>query len=240
MMRENTISNRQKTLGKIARLLVQASLFALAILAVLHLVWKYSGSNKWTLEIDRDGKKVYSIKTPGTSLKHFKGTTRVRATLNTVVAAMLATDVEHCAEWIPGCSSERTVEPWSSQELALVHFYHVDYPSPFAPREFLLKEQVSQDPVSRATMVTFTAVPDKLPRNECCFRIAEMHNSWQFTPLKNGELEVEFVENFDQGMPYFLINQEMPDAVYDTLSLLPAYFSKTEWRNTKFDFIKEE
>jgi hypothetical protein len=225
--------------SKVVKVLSLAGLIALTVLAIAHFAWKYSGSNKWELVIDRDGKQVYSIKTPGSTLLHFKGVTRIKATLNGVMAAMLAHDVKHCAQWFRSCSIEQTIEPWNPKVKSDVSFYRLGLPRPLAPREFLLRSQVSQDLDSRAVLITFTAVPDELPRNACCFRVENMHNSWKFTPVGNGELEVEFTEHMDQGLPYFLVNHVMPDGVYHTLSFLPKYFNQPEWQDAKLDFIKQ-
>jgi hypothetical protein len=235
----DTVVRSGRMFIKVAKALSVVGLVAVALVVIAHFAWKYSGSNKWELVIDQNGIKVYSMKTPGSVLKHFRGVTRVKATLDSAVVAMLAHDVKHCAEWFPTCSMGQTIEPFNPTDLSDVSFYRLDLPRPFMPREFLLASQVSQDLNSGAALVTFTAVPDRLPRNACCFRMAEMHNSWKFTPLGNGEIEVEFTEHMDQGLPYVLVNQNMARGVYRTLKFLPRYLGQQEWQNAKVDFIKE-
>ena len=69
--------------------------------------------------------------------------------------------------------------------------------------------------------------------------MADMHNSWKFTPLENGEVEVEFTENMDQGLPYLLVNNMLPNGVYQTLGVLQKYFDQDDWKNAKYEFIRE-
>src|SRR5215468_1513549 len=110
---------------KITKFLSLGALTLIAILFISHLVWKSSGSNEWELKIDKGGVKVYTLKSPGSSLKRLRAVTRVKTTLNRAVAAMMDTDVQNCAEWIPGCVSSKSIEPWNAQGLYYTQFYQV-------------------------------------------------------------------------------------------------------------------
>jgi hypothetical protein len=223
---------------KITKYLSLVALTLIVILSLAHFVWKSSGSNEWKLEIDKDGVKVYSLKPPGSSLKRIKGITRIKTTLNHAVAAMLDTDTENCAEWIRGCVISQSAEPWNAKDQYLIQFVRVNYPSPFSPREYLLKVQVTQDAKSKAVFVEFTAVPDLLPKNDCCFRVTHMRNSWRYTPLENGEIEVEHLEDVDHEIPYFQWNRMAPNSIHKLLSVLPKHLNKEKYQNSSFDFIK--
>ena len=83
------------------------------------------------------------------------------------------------------------------------------------------------------------AMPDELPQNSCCFRVAHMHNTWRFTPLDNGLVEVENRMNVDLGIPYFMFNRFIPSAMYRTLARLPKQVDNERWRQAKYDLIKE-
>jgi hypothetical protein len=202
-------------------------------------VWKYSGSNKWELVLDKNGVKVYALKAPGSSLKQFKAVRRVKTTLNRAMGPMVKTDVATCAEWIPGCDGMEIVEPWNPQELSEAWLWHVNFPSPFSPREFLIKAQFIPDPQSKAVRVEVVASPDKLPRNGCCFRVVHMHNSWRFTTLENGELEVECLENVDMGIPYWLFNLGGGQGIYGLFSKLPVLLNEGKYQDERFEFVEK-
>jgi len=223
---------------KTMKFLSLGTLVLIAILAISHLVWKSSGSNQWELEIDKDGVKVYALKSPGSSMKQFKGVTRVKTTMNRVVAAMMDTDIQNCAEWVPGCVDGKSVESWNSQGMYYIHFYHVNYPRPFSPREFLLKTQFTQDVQSKVVLVEFIAVPDKLPKTDSCFRVEHMHNRWRYTPLENGEIEVEYIGDMDVGIPYYLFNYGAPRTIHKLLSALPRLMNKEKYQHADYAFIK--
>src|SRR5205085_4603852 len=143
----------------------------------------YSGSNQWKLEIDRDKVQVYSLKTPGKAMKDFKAVTRIKSRLSPIVASMVSTQTEDCAAWAPSCRSLQSIQPFNPQDMTYIHAYRLNYPRPFSPREFILNAKVTQDPRSKIVLVEFTALPDALPKHECCVRVERMHNSRKFTPL---------------------------------------------------------
>jgi hypothetical protein len=235
---EKTISQPKRAVGKVLKALSIGGALVITILIASHFIWEYSGSNRWELQTDRNGIKIYSLKAPGAVLKRFKGVTRVKITLNSAAAAMASTD--NCGDWMMNCTSETSIQPWNSQTMTYIHLFRLDYPSPFSPREFLLKGHISQDPDSKAVLAEFMAAPDELPQNSCCFRVAHMRNTWRFTPVENGEVEVEVVMNLDQGLPYVVVNRMAPGSLYALLSDLPRLFNKDELRRAKFDLIREK
>jgi hypothetical protein len=239
VIKENTTTRSRTVLNTVVKILSFGIAVVLVILVVAHFAWKYSGSNKWELALDKDGVKVYALKSPGSALKQFKAVTRIRTKLNSVVAAMTDTSSEACSEFVPGCTSGEILEPLTSQSQYFIQSYRVDFPRPFSPRDLVIKTQFSQDLQSKAVFVQCTALPDRLPRNACCFRVTNMHNSWRYTPLENGELEVEFLGNYDIGIPYPMFNRVIPGALHDLLLHLEGFFNKDKYQHTEFAFAQQ-
>ena len=223
---------------KIAKFVSLGALTLVAMLSIAHLAWKNSGSNQWELEIDKNGVKVYSLKSPGSVLKQFKGVTRIKTTLNRAVASALDPDLENCVDWNPSCVKVQSVEPWNTQGQYLINFVKSNYPPPFSPRDNVVKIHVTQDAKSKAVLVEFIAAPDRFPKNDCCYRIPRMHNSWRYTPLENGEIEVEHIQNVDRGLPYIRSNRVTPNGVYRILLRIPQLLNKEKYHHASFDFIK--
>jgi hypothetical protein len=239
MTTENT---RQKSsvVRRIMKVLGYAGMLAVVVLAVAHFVWKYSGTNEWKLEIDKKGVQVYSRKASGSTLKDFKVVRRVKTTLNRAVAAMISTDTEDCAEWSPGCVSEKTIQPWNPRDLTYVQLYRMSYPKPFVPREFIINAKTTQDPVTKAVLVDFTTLPDAIPHNSCCIRIAGFHDQWRITPLENGEVQVELSAHVDPKLPYVIFNRYAPRGLYWFFNLgLSKYLNKPKFEQAKFEGIQE-
>ena len=226
-------------LRKVLRVLGIGFLLVVVAITSAHFIWKYSGSSEWKQEISKNGITVYSRKVPGMTLKEYRATRRVKNRLMVAMAAMTEEGVENCSDWLPGCESARNIVPYDPKEVSSTDLYVVRYPSPYAPREYLLKTQISQDPKNKSALIVLKAMPDLVPRNDCCFRIEDMDNRWRFTPLPNGELEVEFLMHMDQGLPYFLVNRMAGGITYKLLEDLPKHFNKEKYQQVKLDFIQE-
>lgn len=217
---------RGRSLLKIA---LYGGCFSAALLAGAHYGWKMSGSGEWRLVSDQEGVQVYEMKQPGSAFKRFKATMRMKSTMNRVIAGMMDRDLKSCAEWNPGCVEEQTVQPWDQQERSFVHFYRVNLPAPMAPREFLLKAQFTPEFRDQSVFIQFTAMPDELPRNDCCHRVAHMNNKWKFTPRGDGEIGVAFTQDMDIGLPYFVYNFLAPEFVHQGLLSLPRIVNQPKY-----------
>jgi hypothetical protein len=196
----------------------------------------YSGSNQWEPVINKNGIQVYTLKAPGSLVKRVRGVTHVKASMNTVASAMMSGTSEDCKKWFPGCSSIQSIS--SSGPQNQIFMFRMKAFRPFAPREFLLKGRTSQDPRTKAVLIEFTAAPDELPQNACCYRVSHMANSWRFTPLDNGLVEVENRVNMDIGIPYFMFNRFIPGGQFRMLGRLQKYLD--EKKGATFAGIEEK
>ena len=235
---ESATTQPRKRFGK-ASVLSLVSALLVAALIIAHFTWKYSGSNQWELALDKNGVQVYSLKVPGFAKKQFKAVTRIKTTLNRVVTAMTDTSSEACREFVPTCTSGEVLEPWNPQNQYLIQAFRVELPRPLSPRDLVIKTEFSQDPQSKSMLVRCTALPDRLPENVCCVRIRNVHNSWRYTPVENGEIEVEFSSNAESPVPYFLANLLAPASGVRLFGRLEKFYNKDKYQHTEFAFVKE-
>lgn len=226
---------RSKT--RVRRLLIglfRVSVYLLAAYCAARLIWRFSGSNQW--ELVREGKrvKIYSLKQPGADLVQVKGVVRVRSSLATIVKFMQDLDV--CSDI--GCHESRLVERVDDQLQYISFRYDV---SPFKTREFVVRQHFSQNPVTKEILLEYAAAADKTPPNDCCFRVTNMKNTWRLTPLPNGEVEVEYATNMNEGgfMPDPVLNALRPKYMYYTLARLQKYLDRPKYQNAKYEFVKE-
>ena len=215
----------------------------ITILLVSHWIWMLSGSNQWELKRDEKGVKIYTLKSPGSSLIKVKGITHYKYTLNHLFAPLLDESIqENCADWAPGCLEYKIIEPWNSQLMSNTQLWRFELFFPFSDREMVLKGLVYQDKQSKELLIENIAVPNKIPPNDCCVRVTHAHNTWRYTPLENGEVKLEFIQDIDMGgmFPNFILNLVGPDEIYTMLHTdLPTSLNNEKYRNAKFDFIEE-
>lgn len=223
---------------KLAKIVLIGCLSLAAIAVAAHVIWKYSGSGEWQLQAQKNGITIYSLKTPGSTKKKFKGIGRVRATLPTVMASSM--DVDIC-KWA-GCYDARMFE--RVDERRQFYDFRMNYPFHFHPREFVVAQHMSRVPDTQALLVEITAAPEKLPTNDCCVRVEHMNNSWRYTPLKNGELEVEYVIDVDEGgyFPYFLANLGTPMFIAGIVPKMQFVFDREreKFPNPKFELLAKD
>ncbi|HEU4888430.1 MAG TPA: hypothetical protein VFV49_11115 [Thermoanaerobaculia bacterium] len=233
MSSENSPVVRPSRLRRVGKyfLIVVAFLAVAAVSA--HFIWKYSGSSQWEPLRESGGIKLYTLKAPGTTLNQIKGVTRVRSTLTDAMS--LAQDPDVC-EWAH-CYEAKMFH--RVNERLQYYTFRWDYPFNFRPREFVVKQQFSRIPETKALFQEVIAAPDTLPPNDCCFRVRTMHNTWRFTPIGNGELEIEYIINADDGFPYPLANLGGPQFMHSILSKMQMILDKAheKFPNAKYDLV---
>jgi hypothetical protein len=230
MTNEIRAVQKKGCLRRVFRVLAIGCLLVIVVGVLAHFAWKYSGSNEWKQKINKNGIEVYSRKSPGSTLTDIKVARNLK--MSQGVAMMALVDVD-CREWLPGACTGRNIEPYDLKDQAETDFFVGEFPYHLSPREWLFKTQFSEDPRTHAILMEVTAVPDLLPRNECCYRVTTLHNRWLLTPLGDGEMRIEFEMHTDEGLPYFLVNPLKPGAVYKLFADLPRQFGKKKYQNAE-------
>jgi len=109
------------------------------------------------------------------------------------------------------------------------------------PREFVVKTELSQNPETKTLLYTVTAVPERIPPDNCCVRIPLMKNSWILTPLKNGDIDVEWVVDMDLGgaVPYVLQNEVLPEGMFNFAQKVQVLVEQDKYKNARYDWVQE-
>lgn len=223
---------------------VLALMFLVTLSFVANWLWTMSGSNQWELKIDEGGTQVYTLKAPGATMLKIRAVMQTKEfTLSNHLAPLLDTTIQDdCAKWVPGCLSYKILQPWNPATKSNVTMWTLGMPGPFSPREILLQGQLTQDPVSKVLTLENIAVPNKIAPNDCCVRLSHVHNVWRYTPVGDGNIKVEFVNDMDMGgaFPKFLLNLGAPGEIHKMLTVdNPKLLRQEKYRNARLDFIDE-
>jgi START domain len=232
---ENAATKPRTLVRRLVKAVAYVSIALITLYVVASAAWRFSGSNQWEFAEERDGVKIYTLKTPGSDLIQVKGVVRLRTTLGGVIKLLY--DPVTTSDY--GYREKRTIEEvddWFGYAS-----FRLDLPFPFQTREFVVRSQIHQHPRTKEVLIAAAAAPDKAPPNSCCFRVTEMNNTWRFTPLGNGQVELEYVFKTNMGgfMPALLMNRRRPKFVVDALSRLQGMLDKKNYQNAKLDFIQE-
>ena len=236
MRNGNSIALPKAWVKRPLNILTLVSLSLVSLFFVARLIWRFSGSNQWEFVQEKNGVKVYSLKAPGLDVEQVKGIVRVRSTLAGIVKFMQDPDV--CNDI--GCYESKMLDRVDDQLQYFSFRYH--YPFPFHAREFVVRAQFYQNPHTKEVFLEYAAAPDRVPPNDCCFRITDMNNTWRFTPLENGQVEIEYTVNMNDGgfVPDLLLNMKRPQVMFAILPRLQGLLDKEKYQSAKFDFIKEK
>jgi hypothetical protein len=224
---------KPKRRGRVKRFLLRTLAVLVTIAVLAQLIYTLSGSEEWEKLGTKNGVTVYSMKSTGSNLKKFKGEWKVRATLGEFV--MFAQDSD--ADLKLGYWGVREIERTNQQ--VVWNTWKMNFPRPFKPRQFVIKNEFVQDPKTKELTYTVMATPDKIPPDDCCVRVETMNNIWKVTPLKNGELAVEWMLDMDTGLPYFMVNPIQPRMIYRLGPKLQTWLDNKKYDNARYDWIQE-
>ena len=207
---------------------------------LMHEWWKQSGSNEWELEREDQGVKVFTLKTPGSTLIKVRALTQVTSSMATMVKFM--EDPSTCED--VGCYDSLVIDTVPNSEPGYYMGYHAwksDSPGPFATRDAIALVAHYQDPHSKAMEVNFIATPNKLPPDECCIRLSHMHNIWKLTPIPGGKIDIELTMDMalGGGIPNVITSLTLPETIFWMLSGLQEIIDQDKYKNATHSKILE-
>lgn len=231
------LTSKTKSKRKVFKFVMYGILVLAVIGVVSHLIWNASGSGRWELAMDKNGVKVWTLKTPGSNLIMVKGRVVIESKLAGMVK--LLEDLESCVD--ADCYDANVIEPIETLPGHYAAFITFKFDIPgFSTREYVLFQRHYQDPVSKKLDIHLISAPNKVPRDECCVRVTHLHNTWRIVPLENGKLDIEFVQDTDiGGMPYLLANLALTYGTYEVLKSMQDLMNMEKYRNARVDYIEE-
>jgi hypothetical protein len=233
---EGLAAVKPKKKGRVKKFLLRSLLVLVVAAGVAQAAYTYSGDNEWkSLGTRKSGVTVYERKVPGSNIKQFKAVWKVKARLSEFV--LFAKEEE--SDLTIGYYDQRQIG--NKGEQVEWTAWKQKMPSPLEPREFVIKNEYRQDPKTKTLYYIVTADPTKIPPDDCCVRIDEMTNRWSLTPLKNGEVQVEWFVNMDVGgvLPYFMQNSYQPGGMYYFARKLQGYLDKPKYDKARYAWIDE-
>jgi hypothetical protein len=175
----------------------------------------------------------------------FKGVTRYSYTYSQMFAMFIddSSFADSCEKLVEACVEYRFISKWNPQLLTNAQYWRMDFPFPFTDREMVLNGKIYQDPETKVVLLENSAAPNLIPTTDCCVRVSHLHNTWRYTPVGNGQVEVEYINDVDLGgfFPDFLVSLAGVDETYKLLhNIIPNLLDNMEqYRDKKLDFIVE-
>ena len=226
-----------KATKAIRRIVVPGTLGLMALLIVAHFTWKYSGSNEWKLVKEENGVRVFTLKSPGSTLLKVKADMRVKTSLSSAV--YLLRGGQKTVEDFGGKDfKEMDVVDTADLYLAYYSVKHV-MPPPFSTKELVVLLNYAQDKQSKEVVINVQAAPSKTPPSADAVRITHLNNIFRVTPLPGGEVNWEVILDVDMGVAYPLANLSMPDYLFQDLTKHKKLVLTEKYQNARMASVQE-
>jgi hypothetical protein len=234
-----TAVSKQKPKRRIARKLGYGLLGLGLVLVVAHFVWVGSGANQWVLDREEDGIKLWTLKSPGTGLIQVKAEVTMKSKLAGMVKMLEELD-DSADAFTYDVSVLREIESTPGNR-AIYSRFKFDFKVPgVAPRDYVLFSERFQDLDTKKLEINLMAAPDMAPRDPCCVRVTHLHNNWKLTPLQNGELNVVFTQDTDDGgIPYVFQNILLKEGTVMILQQMRELMKQDKYMQAQVASISE-
>ena len=192
---------------------------------------------KWILAKDEENIKVYTRKVEGTNLKEFKGVVTIKASLTSLV--VLVSDAAAAPEWLANCSETAVLKQISTKEFYTYSLSKA--PWPVADRDSIVHNLISQDRDTLVVTIKQTGKPDRIKEKKNITRVKRIEGVWQFTPKKDGNIEIVYQNLSDPGgaIPVWLVNSSLVSQPYGTLIKLQEVVKREKYQNATLEFVVE-
>jgi hypothetical protein len=226
-----------KALKGFRRIIVPGLMGLTALLVVAHFSWKYSGSNEWKLVKEEGGVRVYTQKSPGSTLLKVKADMRVKTSLSSAVYLLRG--------------GEDTVEDFGGKDFKVMdlvdtpELYHAYYsvkhvmPPPFSTKELVVLLNYAQDKKNKQVVINVQAAPSRIAPSPDAVRITHLNNIFRVTPLPGGEVNWEVTLDVDMGVAYPLANLSMPEYLFQDLTKHKKLVLTEKYQNARMASVQE-
>jgi hypothetical protein len=186
----------------------------------------FSKGQAWELKENKNGVKVYTRDVAGSDVEEFKGETTVKTNLGSLLSIM--DDFKNYPTWAYNCPFAERVKKISVSEG--IAYTVLKTPWPVTDRDLVTHYVITQNPKTKIVVLKMDAVKGYVP-DKGNVRMTYLKGFYQFTPMKNGYVQIIYQVHSDPGgsVPTSIINMFIIDTPYNSLLNL-----KNKVENPKF------
>lgn len=169
-------------------------------------------------------------------LKEIKGTTKVKASLSSLVA--LFQDAEFNDEWVYRSGGAKIVKKTSDYSAYV--YGVVDAPWPMRDRDTIVRFDLKQNRSNKEILISISNFPHYLPKNSFLVRVPDFGGYWLLKPITKGWVEVTYQVHGHPGglIPIWLANKAAIRTVIKTLENIQS--AADRYTHIKLEFIAED
>ncbi len=208
----------------------QREIFQLCLIASLITLYLYPNIlNAWELKENSDGIQVNTRENQGSEFKEFRGVTRIKASLNSIVA--LLDDTESYPNWYYNCREAKLLKRVSPVEGFTYSI--TETPWPTDDRDSILHFKRTQNAETKIVTMQLEGVADYIKQKPELTRIIKLQGYWKLAPLPDNMVEVTLQMLVDPGgnIPAWLANAMVVDMPYNSLLNMKKEVLKPKYKN---------
>jgi hypothetical protein len=197
-------------------------LLAFSVVVSAHAVF----GQEWTKEKEKDGIVVFNRKMEDSKLKEYKGTVKVKTSVDKAVA--MFTDVSRHEKFMYKCKAG-SVEVLKKENASSFYTYMViETPWPAASRDVVTHYKVSKPDKSGAVLIELVGAADLIPEKKGIVRVPKMRGYWKISPTGTGMVEITHQAYSSPGgnVPESMANSASVDAPFSMLMSLRSLLER--------------
>lgn len=197
-------------------------LLAFSVVVSAHAVF----GQEWSKEKEKDGIIIFNRKMDDSKLKEYKGTVRVKTTVEKAVA--MFTDVARHEKFMYKCKAG-SVQVLKKESASSFYTYMViETPWPAASRDVVTHYKVGKPDKSGAVLIELAGAADLIPEKKGIVRVPKMKGYWKISPVGSGVVEITHQAYSSPGgnVPESMANSASVDAPFSMLMSLRALLER--------------
>ncbi len=211
-----------------------ARLWVAGVLSIL-LLAQPGLASAWESVLGGENLRVERRPYAGSALDEIRGVTRVRSSLNALMA--LLKDARYNRQWVYR-SGGATILQENGYGQAYVYGV-VDAPWPMSDRDTIVRFDYHQDSSTKNITITISNVPSFAGEEPGLIRVPDFGGFWKLNPQQDGWVEVIYQVYGDPGgyVPVWLANYAAAVSVIRTLQNLPE--AVTRYADARSEWVDE-
>jgi hypothetical protein len=172
----------------------------------------------WHMSKEKDGIKVFTRKTEGSSLKSIK----VEATLqgNWQKLYKILIDVKNQSQWVYHTKNSYPIKQVSNNEV--LYYTETALPWPVSNRDAVIRMKITYDPSQHLAQVLSRNEANILPPKNDLVRIPYYKATWDVRPVDANKIFITYLLELDPGgsLPSAVVNMFVTTGPFETFSKL--------------------
>jgi hypothetical protein len=200
-----------------------ALLYSMTFLLSLGMVF---AQEEWTKEKEKDGIVIYNRRMPDSKLKEFKGSVRVKTSVEKAVA--MFSDPSQHDKFMYKCK-EGSVEVVKKESAGSFYTYMVIVtPWPATSRDVITHYKINKPDRTGTVLIELNGVADFLPEKKGLVRVPKMKGYWRISPINTGLVEITHQAYSSPGgnVPESMANSASVDAPFSMLANLRSLLER--------------